>query len=173
MEFALHAFIETEESFLPFGGVSVIVNPGYASVLELEGLVRLADKPEVELADPKLRSRLNDGLKRYQGLSDSYFQTGELSEEYLKETSGFDNPVVVVVGRLDGTQPVPLAGEVVDAVLVDQDRKEWPSTGVVQSDGRFYILFGDPPTGAGKLMLYYFGDQLAPSTLGPELVLIP
>ncbi len=173
MEFAVHAFIGTEESFLPFGGVSVIVNPGYASVLELEGLVRLADKPEVELADPKLRSRLNDGLKRYQGLSDSYFQTGELSEEYLKETSGFDNPVVVVVGRLDGTQPVPLAGEVVDAVLVDQDRKEWPSTGVVQSDGRFYILFGDPPTGAGKLMLYYFGDQLAPSTLGPELVLIP
>jgi hypothetical protein len=58
-------------------------------------------------------------------------------------------------------------------VLVDQDRKEWPSTGVVQSDGRFYILFGDLPTGVGKLMLYYFGNQLAPSTFGPKLVLVP
>ncbi len=171
--FALHAFIGTEESFLPFGGVSVTVSPGYASKFELEGLVRAADAHDFELPDSELRDLLKSELNNYQGLSDGYFQTGELPEGYLKRINGFDKPAVGVVGRLVGAQPVTLAGEVVDAVLKDKEDNVWQSTAVTQPDGRFYIVFDGPPPGAGELMLYYFGDRLAPSTFGPKLVLVP
>jgi len=183
MAFAIHAFVGTEDADLPFGGVSVNVKPGYASEFDLDGLVRVADARNFEIPDQslsKLQVLLRDELNNYQGLSESYFEVRELPDEYLKKISGYDNPAVIVAGRLvglvgAGDQPVTLRGEVVDAVLVDQDGNIWQSTTDVLPDGRFYIVFEGPPPapGAGELMLYYFGDRLTSSTYGPKRMLVP
>ena len=50
------------------------------------------------------------------------------------------------------------------------DGVTYQGTGETDSNGAFTIEIADVPAGGGRLMLYYFGPDLSPSTLGPEAV---
>lgn len=120
--FNLHAMQRTEDSVLPFGGISIGVAPGVKSRLVFLELVR----------EPQRKLR--------------------------------------VFGRLEGdfrsNQPV-------DAALVASDRKAREGTAKTDNNGSFAILLDNMPPGPGELMLFYFGPDMAHSSLGPVKVTVP
>lgn len=119
--FNVHAFIRTFDYVLPFGGITVTVNPTKASELVFRAV------------------------------------------QENENTSGV--PVAMVNGELRGDWP---ANQQVDAVVVsDADGVTYSGHGLTNASGIFSIPVEDLPAGTGRLMLYYFGPNLAPSTLGP------
>lgn len=77
-------------------------------------------------------------------------------------------PLLQLYGRLIGDWP---ANQSISAAFVsDKDGATYSGTGVTDNAGNFTIQVPGVPEGNGKLMLYYFGPSLAPSTLGPSLV---
>jgi M6 family metalloprotease-like protein len=78
---------------------------------------------------------------------------------------------VVVTGKLDGQFP---GAQTVDAAIVAVDGKSYGGTGKTTAAGNFTIAVdGRAPRGPGRLMLYYFGPNLAASWLGPVPVNVP
>lgn len=70
-----------------------------------------------------------------------------------------------VEGELVGAWP---DFQQVDAIIVsDVDKVTYSGTAVTNSTGHFSLVVPGVPQGTGRLMLYYFGKNLAPSTLGP------
>ncbi len=91
------------------------------------------------------------------------------SELELRGTQQSENPDgvpgVAISGLLKGDWP---ASQQVDAVVVsDVDGLTYSGTATTGAGGSFTILVEEVPPGDAKLMLYYFGPSLAPSTLGP------
>lgn len=91
------------------------------------------------------------------------------SELVLRRTSRTENaegvPALLVTGLLKGDWP---DNQQVDVVVVsDSDGITYSGSDFTNSSGTFSIVVGDVPVGSGKLMFYYFGPNLAPSTLGP------
>ncbi|MCP4452444.1 MAG: hypothetical protein GY809_13365, partial [Planctomycetes bacterium] len=77
-------------------------------------------------------------------------------------------PALLITGVLKGDWP---ENQQVDAVVVsDSDGITYSGSGSTNSSGTFSITVDDVPAGSAKLMLYYFGPNLAPSTLGPLAV---
>jgi hypothetical protein len=91
------------------------------------------------------------------------------SELVLRGSSRTENnvggPAVLVTGLLKGDWP---DNQQVDAVVVsDSDGVTYSGSGLTDSSGAFSIVVAGVPGDSGTLMLYYFGPNLAPSTLGP------
>ena len=120
--FNLHAMQRTEDSVLPFGGISIGVAPGVKSRIVFQELVR----------EPQRKLR--------------------------------------VFGRLEGDFR---SNQHIDASLVDSDRKAHEGTAKTDNNGGFTILLDDVPPGHGELMLFYFGPDMAHSSLGPIKVTVP
>lgn len=79
-------------------------------------------------------------------------------------------PATAVTGRLQGDWP---ADQQVDVVVVsDSDGVTYSGSATTDGAGNFTIVVEEVPAGNGSLMLYYFGPNLAPSTLGPVQVSI-
>jgi hypothetical protein len=75
-----------------------------------------------------------------------------------------------VTGRLAG----PFAsGQRVDAALVDLDGIAHGGTALTAASGNFTIEVSAVPPGPGTVMLYYFGDDMASSQLGPVSIVVP
>ena len=97
------------------------------------------------------------------------------SELVLRGVTQIENnvgvPAALVNGLLMGDWP---DNQQVDAVVVsDSDGVTYSGSGFTDSSGSFSIVIdGVPIGGGGKLMLYYFGPNLAPSTLGPLAIKI-
>ncbi len=123
--FNLHAFKRTEDSVLPFGGISVAVHPGFKADLALGSIRRDREKQS------------ND---------------------------------VVVTGTLKGKFP---ANQRVDVALVASDGRSYGGTGMTDASGNFRAAIGNAPEGKGRVMLYYFGTQMAAATAGPIKVDVP
>lgn len=74
-------------------------------------------------------------------------------------------PTTTINGLLRGDWP---GNQQVDAVVVsDVDGVTYSGHALTNGTGTFALAIEDLPPGDGKLMLYYFGPHLAPSTLGP------
>ena len=120
--FNLHAMQRTEDSVLPFGGISIGVAPGVKSGLTFQELVR----------EPQRKLR--------------------------------------IYGKLEGDFR---SNQTVDASLVDSDLKAREGTTKTDNNGGFSILLDDVQPGPGELMLFYFGPDMAHSSLGPVNVTVP
>ncbi len=96
------------------------------------------------------------------------------SELVLRQAQRTENsdgvPSVAINGLLRGDWP---ANQQVDAVVVsDADGLTYSGTATTDAGGNFVILVDGVPPGDGGAMLYYFGPNLAPSTLGPVKIKI-
>ena len=96
----------------------------------------------------------------------SYGSEFKLRGAYL-ETQAAGEGTLFVTGELVGEYN---ANQPVDAIIVATDGVTYQGTGETDSNGAFTIEIADVPAGGGRLMLYYFGPDLSPSTLGPEAV---
>ena len=68
----------------------------------------------------------------------------------------------------EGDTPEELETNARDAVVVsDVDGVTYSGSGTTDGTGVFTLAVNGIPAGGGKLMLYYFGPNLAPSTIGP------
>ena len=77
-------------------------------------------------------------------------------------------PTLQITGRLIGDWP---ANQKISAAFVSSnDGATYSGSAVTDNSGNFAIAVNGVPAGDGKLMLYYFGPSLAPSTFGPSLV---
>ena len=121
LRFNLHALRATRDAWLPYGGISVDVNPGYTSSLKL-GEVRKAERG------------------------------------------------IVIEGVLKGPFP---SGQKIDAAIVARDGKSYGGTAVTSASGVFQITVVGPPRGPARAMLYYFGPDMAYSTVGPQAIVVP
>jgi M6 family metalloprotease-like protein len=91
------------------------------------------------------------------------------SEIMLRKSYRTENekgvPAVEVTGRLKGDWP---DNQQIDAAIVSSvDGVTYSGSATTNNAGDFTITVNGLPIGDGKLMLYYFGPNLAPSTLGP------
>ena len=75
---------------------------------------------------------------------------------------------LVVTGILKGDWPDKQQIDVV--VVSDVNGLSYSGSGLTDNVGNFTIDIEDIPSGAGKIMIYYFGNNMAPSTLGPEKI---
>lgn len=96
-------------------------------------------------------------------------RASELVLRGAKWSEGPDGqPLVGISGRLKGDWP---QSQQIDAVIVsDTDGMTYSGTATTDGSGNFVIPVAGVPAGGGDLMLYYFGHNLAPSTLGPVKV---
>ena len=127
LRFNLHALRSTADAWLPFGGISINVNPTVASRLEFREVGK---------------GRVREG-------------------EVL---------AVRIIGRLVGPYA---SGQKVDAAIVASDGKSYGGMATADSSGVFSIFIQNVPPGSGTLMLYYFGPDMAQSSLGPVTVQVP
>jgi hypothetical protein len=114
--FNLHALYRTPDALLPFGGISVDVNPNAESKLSLREVLRTADKNKI-------------------------IMTGLLSGSFR-------------------------SGQKVDAAILMKG-KAFGGTAVTNAQGVFEIPISVPGPGPARLMLYYFGPDMASSSAGP------
>ena len=123
----IHAFLATQDSWDPFGGVTINVYPVEASDIQFTSLQQIG--------------RTSDGL-----------------------------PNIAVFGTLLG----PDAGDQpVDAALSHELGTTYGGSTYTNSDGSFVIPLGPVPLGSGNLMIYYFGNDMAPTIMGPLAVIAP
>lgn len=59
------------------------------------------------------------------------------------------------------------SGQPVDAIVVGGDGVSYSGTGTTNGSGVFTVQVPGVPPGPARVMLYYFGPDLSPSTLGP------
>jgi len=114
--FNLHALYRTPDALLPFGGISVDVNPNAASKLSFREVRRTAEKNKI-----------------------------------------------LITGVLSG--PFRSAQTVDGAVLMKG--RSFEGTAITNGQGAFEIPITVPDSGPARLMLYYFGPDMASSSAGP------
>jgi hypothetical protein len=119
--FNLHALYRTPDGLLPFGGISVDVNPNAESKLSFRE-VRRGDERKTIIS----------------GLLSGPYRSGQ---------------------KVDG------------AVLIEG--KAYGGTATTNSSGVFEIPVEVPAKGPARLMLYYFGPDMASSSAGPINFKIP
>ena len=119
--FNLHALYRTPDGLLPFGGISVDVNPNAESKLSFRE-VRRGDQRKTIIS----------------GLLTGPYRSGQ---------------------KVDG------------AVLIEG--KAYGGTAITNSSGVFEIPVEVPAKGPARLMLYYFGPDMASSSAGPINLKIP
>lgn len=175
LKFNLHAFIATEDSFLPFGGITANVFPGFKPQVTVDGLVRLDPSDGDLLVDqPGVPGQLIPRVNEYDTISSYFLENGRFPPGYEESLADMDRSIVAVAGTLSSSVPgVSVGGETIDAVLLDRERKVWMGTATVGDNGEFLIPVGEASPGFGSVMLYYFGPQLVASTLGPVELVIP
>jgi hypothetical protein len=114
--FNLHALYRTPDALLPFGGISVDVNPNAESKLSFREVRRTAEKNKI-----------------------------------------------IITGVLSGSFH---SGQKVDAAVLMKGHS-FEGTAVTNGQGAFEIPITVPRSGPARLMLYYFGPDMASSSAGP------
>lgn len=112
--------------------------------------------------------RTEDHMLPFGGITVQTVPTKASELKFRGASHGQDNnakPVAQITGRLLGDWP---ANQQIDAVVVSNvDGVTYSGSGTTDGTGVFTLAVKGIPAGGGKLMLYYFGPNLAPSTLGP------
>jgi hypothetical protein len=112
--------------------------------------------------------RTEDALLPFGGFSVDVNPNAE-SKLAFRETRRGEQDQVVITGLLSG--PFNSNQKVDAAVMVKG--KAFGGTAVTNGQGRFEIPVKVPASGPARLMLYYFGPDMASSSAGPADIKIP